>query len=289
MHPDGENDTYNTNEYSNITDNCDSQITANYSEYLNKVWVYDGWHGGAYNFYTSFVLTKIENNVIEGKYTAGAIAIRGDYWGQMGVLSGAISDGVAECTLEDYNDYCDVNKRFEGNVQITFIDKNSLEVSIGYANRLEEASFPNGVYRYKPYNIKDMYIVSLLEIYSYPVKIDSWGAVELTVIEAGPIEDDRGGLYAYFLVCLSNQGNDFLYEFGNYKTKYYGENHYINGASVADINEDGLDDIILDIRPNSVSVEDAAYTEWQYLQVADGTFILSEQASTLPVSPDMTK
>lgn len=50
--------------------------TIDYNQYLKKIWIVDSWDGREWDYdYPSFFITKIENEVLEGKLKTSSIAM----------------------------------------------------------------------------------------------------------------------------------------------------------------------------------------------------------------------
>ena len=69
LHDDKTND-----EASHEEDNEASIAKFSGLSYLRKIWVVDNWAGGAYTYPLSFYITKIEDGVIEGRFSTSSVA-----------------------------------------------------------------------------------------------------------------------------------------------------------------------------------------------------------------------
>ena len=219
---------------------------ADYSSYLKKIWIVEGWNDGA-DYPASLVITQIEKGYIKGYFCIDGF-ITFYYWNRAlwkdrtPEFAGAIYDGTAECEY-DYK-----NGRI-GTFSITFCENDRIEVQL---DGNEEQS-----HLLRPYNISDVEFLG--EPMTMEVELDSWGTVTLFYA----ILDARHPCPLVFL--LNEQGN-IIYEF-------FGGFH--NGSEVLDIviedfNGDNLKDVEV---VTSFSADSDAYRfEWYFYQLENGLF-----------------
>ena len=138
-------------QYSNGLDSND------YNSYLKKIWVAASWDGGEYYYPSSFCITKIENGLIEGKLTTGAIA-EPDFYvysfdppKNSGALTGTIYDGLAECHFSD-------ERGNKGTVTLVFRGNSEIEATIKYTSKEYTYDYESSdeSYLFRPYNFTDI-------------------------------------------------------------------------------------------------------------------------------------
>lgn len=232
-------DSSDSSATSSVTTSLPSSISANhidYNQYLKKVWVVKSWGGGAHNYNTSFCITKIENGVIEGEFCTGAVACNGTTPASppFDMFSGTIKNGVVELLFKSTNvhskEYSDENGD-RAKVTLNFKDENELEANIVYSKRLNDLSFINGNYLYRPYNFADTLYMEPQRKRSFSVNLDYWGNIKIITA----VISSKGKIYP--VAYLTNENNDILFEF-------YVQQFEIANVAAEDINGDGLKDII---------------------------------------------
>jgi hypothetical protein len=224
--------------------------TNDYSQYLKKIWVVADWSGGAYTNSCSFIISKIENNKIEGSLCTGGVAYP-DFFAYSFTprwysnnLTGTFVDGVGICTFND-------GEGTAGIISFTFHENDIIEATYIYTNIpeyiLELTDFSvTGTYLFRPYTINDVLPGINNNQLLYPVNLDSWGDVNV-VTRYYEIPN-----HPYPMVYLADAQNNILYEFYNFPNGIA-----ISDVLITDLNGDGLKDIkvILDIEPDySISV-----------------------------------
>lgn len=242
----------------------DNVKAIDYNQYLKKIWVVKSWNGGAYEFFSFFIL-KIENGVIEGKLSTGSIADPDFFFYSLepskylGNLSGTVNNDVAECQFSD-----EVGNK--GSVTLVFKENGEIEAKIKYTDRGE--AYKNlsidGKYIFRPYNLKDIEYITSLEEHSFVVDLNSWGSVNFV---SG--ESDTGKVI-HPVAYLTNENDDILYEFA----APFQTGTEIIDASIKDINGDGLKDVI--IVTAFTEDPDIEHIEWIFLQNNDGLFYDSD-------------
>lgn len=230
-----------------------------YSQYIKKVWIMKNVAKGAYH-YSSFCISKIENGLIEGKFSTDAIAIPDYYYylpdhlGYLGNLTGTINNNTAECQFSDK----DGDK---GNVKLVFKAKDEIEATIEYTSKAQ--SYKNlsldGTMLFKPYNIKDIDGFSPFKDQCFTVNLNSWGSINFV---SGKI---TGGNHIPTVCYLTNKDGDILYDFDS--PFPYSVN--VKAVSFQDVNKDGLKDIIIIIVDSEDSSSQMAKV---FFQKVDGSF-----------------
>lgn len=192
-----------------------------YSAYLKKIWIVDGWEEGR-DYPVSLVIYGCENKNIYGylKFDENVMPYYCDLksYGKKYVcpFQGVINDRTALC------EYVDSYDKRQGTIQLTFYDNDRIEVELE----------GNGEKQYllRPYNISDENFSE--ELKTIEVELDSWGMVYLAYANYDNVHSIPG-------VMLINEQGDILYNFSG---------HYQQGSRVCDVmledmNGDGLKDI----------------------------------------------
>lgn len=225
-------------------------MTTDYGQYLRKIWVVEGWHGGEnrYNACFSFMITKIDDGVIEGWYfVSGYVApykVRKKFVGQ-------VKENSAKCDL--YKDSQNV-----GMLELKFLGENKVEGDIIYHEN--ETIVKNYMFRpYTLYDVNDLYIEPYAHLAFRTVEIDTWGEVNLV---AGIID----GYKSYPAVFMTDASDNILFRFeSGYQTA-----SEIYDVSVDDYDGDGLDDVrIVNYFPYE---EDSVYIDRTFYQTEKGLF-----------------
>ena len=197
---------------------------SDYSAYLKKIWIVDGWEEGG-DYPVSLVITEVEKGNVCGylKFDENVLSYycNMNSYGKKYVCSfqGTVYDGRAECEYIDYNH----NK--QGVLKILFCDNDRIKVELE-GNETKQ-------YLLRPYNISDEKFSE--ELTTIEVELDSWGTVYL----AYGNYDSRHSIPQVMLI--NNQG-DILYIFsGNYQ-----HGSMVCDVVIEDIDGDGLKDIRVD-------------------------------------------
>ena len=194
-----------------------------YSAYLRKIWVVDGWEGGDYPI--SFVITKLENGEIEG-YLKFRDSVDNYYFAlsrwknSLLYFQGRIYDGTAECK------YIDASQNRQEAFRFMFCGNDRIQAELGDDKEQQ--------YLLRPYNIfTDVDLCG--EPTSFEVDLDSWGTVLIAYANM-----DCNHSYPY-TALINNQG-DILYVFwGTDLTQVTSSSVY--DVIIADMNGDGRKDI----------------------------------------------
>lgn len=216
-----------------------------YDQYIKKVWIMKTWDGSAYN-YSSFCISKIANDKIEGRFSTRMIALpeyspysSSDLY--LGHLAGTIHNGVAKCQFSD-------NKGKKGNVTFILKTKDEIEATIQYTDKLQRYDYKDdsykeysldGTFLFRPYNLKDIGKFSPIKDQCFTVNLNSWGTVNF-------LSGKLMGKHIPMAFYLTNQEGDILYDFGYIAP----DNVNVKAVSFPDVNNDGLTDIIIILNIN---------------------------------------
>lgn len=219
-----------------------------YSAYLKKVWIVDGWveETEGWDFPISLVFTKIERGYVEGYfYIEGMIVV--NYFRilknpNMPQFQGIIYDGTVECEYDN-------DDGGKGTFSLTFCEDDWIEVW------LEEDE--NQCYLLRPYNISDEELRDNQMFYE--VELDSWGTVVL-------FSANSESNHSIPLIFLINEQGDILYEF----SAGYQNDSEVLEIIVEDMNEDGLKDV--EVVTYFSDMPDVYRFEWYFYQEEDGFF-----------------
>lgn len=188
-----------------------------YSSYLKKIWIVEGWNDGA-AYPVSLVITQMEEGYIKGYFCVDEFIIF--YYQNLALwkdrtpeFAGAIYDGTAECEYDYKNGSV-------GTLSITFCENDRIEVRL---DGNEEES-----YLLRPYNISDEKFLD--EPTTIEVELDSWGTVTLFYANYE---------FNYPWVLLINEQGDILYFFDG----YWIDSIEVLDINVEDINGDGLKEV----------------------------------------------
>jgi len=231
-----------------------------YTQYLKKIWVVKSWNGGAY-YYSSFFISKIENGVLEGRFSTRSVAEPDFHFYSLdpskylGDLSGTVNNSIAECHFSD-------KVGNKGNVTLVFKENNEIEATIEYTDKRQiyKDLYLDGTFIFRPYNLVDIENFTRLEDHSFVVDLNSWGSVNFVSGEINAGDRTHPGAY------LTNEYDDILYEF-NVAFKTGSE---IIEAQIKDINNDGLKDVM--IITSFVNDSEAEHIKFIFFQMDGGLF-----------------
>ena len=244
--------TNKTNKNIDVEKEVDS---IDYTLYLRKTWVVDDWDGGAYNTSFSFIVTKIENGIIEGRMSLGSVIVPDFYSYSFesppyyNDFTGTIDNGVAEF-------HFNLLAGQKGSIELKFNESNKIEGSIKFTDKGDtfyENLYFDGNYLFRPYSFADIKGVDPLKKHSFETNLDSWGTVNfVTVVFTGnkPTPD------AY----LTNEYDEILYHL----CAPYQVGTEIVDVVLGDINGDGLKDLKMTTNYEEV--------EWIFYQMDNGLF-----------------
>ena len=223
-----------------------------YSAYLRKIWIVDGWEGGDYP--VSFVITKLENGEIQG-YLKFRDSVDDYYFAlsrwkdSLLYFQGRIYDGTAECK------YIDTSQNRQEEFRFMFCGNDRIQAELGDDEEQQ--------YLLRPYNIfTDVDLCGKPTLFE--VDLDSWGTV-LTAYA------NSAARHTIPYVAMINSQGDILYKFSGDAT--YVTSLSVYDVIVADMNGDGRKDVkvitFLDFLDN-----DNILGEAYFYQIENGMFYL---------------
>lgn len=213
--PDGENQEVTSDEsvIDKVVDLTD------YSAYLKKIWIVEGWNDGA-AYPVSLVITQMEEGSIKGYFCVDEFITF--YYRNLALwkdrtpeFAGVIYDGTAKCEYDYKNGSV-------GSLSITFCENDRIEVRLDGNEKQSHLL--------KPYNVSDVEFLD--EPTTMEVELDSWGTVTLFYANCE---------WVYPWVLLLNEQGDILYSFDGYWIDTSG----VLDIKVEDINGDGLKELPL--------------------------------------------
>lgn len=223
-----------------------------YSLYLNKVWGVENWDYESYHYAPSFYITKMEDGLIEGEYSKHK-TIPHNYRAEDDI-------NTIPTLVGQYNKKCEIKtEKGGGTIEFVFIDKDTIETTITLDEvDVDNNKFPSGKYVFRPYNLSDY--DNLLEVNSFKTEFPRWGNVNFVT---AVFSTTKSTPVAY----LTNEYDDILYQFVHFHT-----GSKIIDVSIEDINDDGLNDIIITTDFGIV---------WFFMQLDNGLFILDKAESNI--------
>lgn len=235
-----------------------------YSSYLRKVWCMKGESTDSpypdNNVPVSFVITEIEEGSIHG-YFDDTRFVYANYFclprreKRTPEFYGTIYDGTAECR-------CDYKDGREGTLTITFCGDDRIEAVLD-GNDEKRCLL-------RPYHISDVdYLYG--ETIDFETELGAWGTVNIHAVNA--FQTNVGP----YLFLLNEQG-DILYMIED----EFLEDFEIQEVIVEDMNEDGLEDIMV---TTSVSyLQNGDWVAYQYerplYQLENGQFVGGDKVMT---------
>lgn len=231
-----------TESSSDVSENMVHSI--DYNDYLRKTWVVDSWECWDHTKSFSFYFTKIEDNIVEGKFIVDidATAFPDFYaynWkSRLGDFAGVIQNGEMQGVFIHTSDYGNVG--WNGNLSIKFIDEDKLEVNIDYIGEEDVygQELDDETLNYIPYNISHFEkVIDSDETRKYPVDLDSWGKVNFTML--WKLSENDGGVGKAYRMCfLTDEQDNILYQF-----EFLSDWIDFQNVVIEDLNGDGLKDI----------------------------------------------
>ena len=253
----------------------------NYNPYLNKIWVVVDQVGDIQTYQFSFIITKIENGIIEGKFSMGGIMnpcinnITNYGWEN---FCGTILNGMAECLLVSNDNATSVYVAnpggYRGKVSFRLKTDNIIEIKAKY-EKFNETPLISGTYLCRPYNLADVTSgdigLALVKKDSYRVYLESWGTVNFVV---GVVSNEQCN-NEYPIVCFVDEDDNVLCDF---RERIRTDDEIIE-IMIEDYNNDGLKDVKIITAPFEFKIDSAIdapekYVEWVYYQVKNGWFYL---------------
>lgn len=204
-----------------------------YSKYLKKVWILKSWDiSKSYNNKFSFCIYKIAKGKIEGKFMINGIVEPDDEFytsNYLGDINGIINSNIADCQFSDKNGN-------DGNIKITLLKNNEIEANIKFISKskFNQDKSLDGIFLFKPYNLKNLVGFSSFKDQSFIVDLNSWGIVKFV---SGKM---LGGNHTPTVAFLTGSDGNIYYDFN-----YLPNNVEFNSVSFQDVTYDGLKDIII--------------------------------------------
>lgn len=230
----------------NSTDTTNSTI--NYNQYIRKTWVKKS---GDYN--TSFTIYNIANGKITGYLDSlYGVAVPNIYDLKKNI-TGTINKNIAECQLSD-------SKGNKGTIRLVFKENDEIEATIKLTAKSQNTNMQpqEGTFEFIPYKLSSIKGFSLIKDQSFMVNLNSWGNVRFV---SGKL---TAGNHIPVVFYLTDKEGDILFNFDS-SLPY---NVDVKAVSFADLNKDGLKDIIIIVDSN----DGVAPVATVYLQKTDGLF-----------------
>ncbi len=217
-----------------------------YESILKKIWIIKNTN----NFTPSIYITKIENGIIEGKWSLELIIMPDCYTTSFespkyGAFKGIITDGLAECDFKDESG--------DGTLNLVFNENDTIDASIQFSNKnYSDKEYPEGNYVFEPYTISDYGMPD--NINCYFINLNSWGNVFL---KTGYVTAH----HPYAVAYLTDENDNILYEF-----KGLSNGWQISEVLIEDMNNDGLKDIEIILDTPMIGME------YIFIQMENGFF-----------------
>lgn len=199
---------------------------------VNKVWIKETWIGNETYEDMSFVITKIKQGELEGKFLEeGILEPDSDLYSEKEsshmVLAGNYNEGRAELTLKDGNN-------IKAKLYISMEKDNLLSVDIQYTGQNTKNSV-----KFKPYNLKDLETDTRAEFDNdiQDIILEKWGKIKFVSVVRTSMKRKT-----LFLYLVDNKDN-ILYDFSG--TLAFPNDFKVNDFSFEDINDDGRKDLLL--------------------------------------------
>lgn len=226
--------------------------TIDYSQYINKTWIVDGWNeltDSEWDLEVSMIITRIEDGCIEGYFKKGMIL--DDYCSffmrDLIEFHGSVYLGRAECLYGDQETHT-FDIAFYGG------DRISMDFSGSQGEN----------YQLRAYNISDMEFTAEPE--TFETDLDSWGNV--TLIYACRKTFLGGDDYRLEpCVLLVDEQKDILYKFFIYSLP---KEYEVLKVRIRDMDADGLKDV--EVIVMSSDNEHSGRIELYFFQREDGLF-----------------
>ena len=223
--------------------------STDYSFYLKKIWLVDGWKEYERDYPISLVFTKIEKEAVEGYIETDGMIASEYFWFLNNASNmeptqfhGMFYEGTAKCEYAQSN----------GNAEmfyITFGENDRIEAKL---EKDQEQSF-----LLRPYNLSDEEFKE--PQISYEIELDSWGFVKLFYANT---------TYNHSIpeVLLINDHGDILYSFA---AGYQSDSEVLD-IIIEDMDGNGLKDV--EVITYFSDVPDAYRFEWYFYQNDNGLF-----------------
>lgn len=199
---------------------------------VNKVWIKETWIGGDTYEDMSFVITKIEQGKLVGKFMEkGILKPDSDLYSEKEsnnmVLAGSYNERRAELTLKDGNN-------IKAKLRISMEKDNLLSVDIQYNGQNKKNSV-----KLKPYNLEDLETDTRAKFDNdiSDIILEKWGKIKFVSVVRTSMKRKT-----LFLYLVDNKDN-ILYDFSG--TLAFPNDFKVNDFSFEDINDDGRKDLLL--------------------------------------------
>lgn len=258
-----QNTNNNESNKKNSSELCSDEIDEEenlFNSIIHKIWIVED-SAIVYNNISLYIDCINEDGVILGGLQPKSIAKPNFYWYTLDkskdlcILKGEIIGSVIEANFVDETGNA-------GNVEITYINNDEIEVNVDYISKSEwlKNENLNGTFRLRPYEIKDMNNLKLLEEVSVDTNLEYWGDVKII---AGEMVNDTK---IYPVSLIVNRNYEILYFFD----ASFQVGTRISKIIVEDKNVDGIKDII--IITDFIEGDEIESIERVFLQNSDGTF-----------------
>ncbi len=241
--------------FSDMSNYTETDSTYEYA--YKKIWIIKNTS----NFTPSIYITKIENGIIEGKWSLKLITpdcYTTSFESQKyGTFKGIIVDGLAKCDFTDESG--------DGTLDLVFNGDDAISASIQFSNKkYSDKEYPEGNHVFEPYTISDYGMPD--DINCYFISLNSWGNVFL---KTGYVTAH----HPYAVAYLTDENDNILYEF-----KGLSNGWQISEVLIEDMNNDGLKDIKIILDTPMIGME------YIFIQMEDGLFYDSRLNSNLNIS-----
>jgi hypothetical protein len=154
----------------------------------------------------------------------------------------------------------------KGNIILVFKEGDEIEAKIKYTDKGEayKSLSLDGNYLFTPYNLSDINEFTPFKEHSFAIDLNSWGSINFVSGEV------NHGDKVYPAAYLTNEHDDILYKF----QASFNTGSEIIGASIKDINNDGLKDVM--ITTEFIDDPETGRIVWIFYQMSNGLFYDSE-------------
>lgn len=214
-----------------------TKTSIHFENIARRTWVASEWDRDKAYQEISILFTKISDGNIEGYFGLNQFIdpdfdIYSENDKQSGIITGTISNNVADCQLE-WKEY-----GIKGTARIVFKSDDEMEISIKYTEKQDE-KVKDEVVTMKPYTLKDMESKrATFKDKSSPVYLKEWGG-EINFVSRYRTDNKHQVLFLY----LVDKNDRVLYDFSQPIPLPNGIN--IKEFSFVDLNKDGRKDFIL--------------------------------------------
>lgn len=205
-----------------------------YESVLKKIWIIKNTN----NFIPSIYITKIENGIIEGKWSLLRLTLPDCYTESFdsvsyGSFEGTINSGYAKCKFSD--------EAGSGEFDLSLKENEIIEATIQFTEKkYTDKEYPEGNHVFEPYTISDYGMPD--NINCNFINLNSWGNVFL---KTGYVSAH----HPYAVAYLTDENDNILYEF-----KGLSNGWKIDDVIIEDVNNDGLKDITIKLDTLNVNI-----------------------------------